>query len=702
MKVSILIPCYNERGTIGELIRRAAKADLGSWNREIIVVDDGSTDGSREIINLFRTAPRTTVIFHEKNKGKGGALVTALSQATGDYVVVQDADLELMPEEIVLLLAKAEKGAAAVYGTRNVGGINPHPHKLAAAGVWVLTKLMNILYGTRLTDVWNGFKLIRRDLLVDTPFMSGGFESEILFTASLAHRGIRIEEVPVTYIPRTAGQKKITYTDGVRTLLLLLSHRLRTLPVIGRCVPQDRAEQLVFFGTLAATLLFLCISVAVNGSAFRATMLQLDDYLILAKNIYEHGIYSESITAPFQPASVRTPLYPLIIGIPWLIAGKNWIGAYLGQQLLNAFLSLIFFRFVRRLVPGNSIPVLATAIFALEPVRLYTAMTLQSEIALLILLIGGLFCIQRFMETRAGSHLLWAALLWGFTPMLRPVTQLGILAFPVLVFAVLHRREALRRKFLLALTAVVIFVLPEIPWLMRNYAVFGQAKLSSLPEHQLTSVVVPYFMAWKEPCTHCDREQAIAFWRDRITSLVVSGSPTGFREREHVGLADAPAVRAAVLPFITSDLGGFARFLIPQAIMYPFVDSWRSVLHDVFGVAPRAQFPISFPARLAEGDLGVIREAYRLGRDPTFIVFLLGKAVAAALVVFSIIGFAVLWRARTVHRAMLILLVALFGFFAALAVPTYELRYRTYLLPFLALWAAVGIVRLWKRDVISQ
>lgn len=706
MKLSILIPCYNEKETILELLRRVHAVPLGRWEREVIVVDDGSTDGSRAILERARGMPNTAVFFHGKNKGKGAALAEALRHATGEYVIVQDADLELIPEEIVRLLQKAEQGASAVYGTRNVGE-NPHPNVFAAWGVRFLTWMMNRLYDTHLTDVWNGFKLVRRNLLHDTPFRAGGFESEILFTAALARRGVRIEEAPVSYFPRSKGEKKITYVDGLKTIFLLLCDRIgitrnspRSARGMRRFLPQGFFEYAVFFGTFIAGIVFFVAANAVNGEKLWTEGISTD-YAVLAKNLYAHGVFSESIAPPFFPASTRTPLFPVVLGFFWLIGGMQWIAAYIGMQILNAFLSLVFFRFARTLFRSNGVSLLATAIFALEPVRLYSTITTYPEILLLLLLVCGLLMTQRFISARQPRFLYAAAILWGLTPLVRPVTLPLLLPLFILPFALLRQWKGLWRKCAVSAITLVLFAFPAASWMARNFTTFGQFALSSLPEHQLAGVIVPYFMAWKAPCEGCGQEEAIVWWRDRIAAEIIRRSPTGeFASRAHVDLTDAPMVRAVALPYLTDNLFAFARFMAPQALFYPFIDSWRSVAHNVFGIAPRAQFPISFPARLAHGEWSVLREAFILGKDNTLIVFIAGKATAALLMFFSVVGAVIMVKRRIMRPALCGTLLFLFFFFSGLAVPTYELRYRVYILPFLALFGAAGISALWKRDVI--
>lgn len=230
-KVSIVIPCFNEAKTIREIIRRVEEAPLPGWEREIIVVDDCSTDGTRDLLREFE--PRHTIVFREKNGGKGTALCTGFQAASGTHLLVQDADLEYDPRDMHALLAVLEGGQAdVVYGSRNLSPKTRRGGLIALAGVVFITKLINMLYRLSLTDVWTCYKLFPREAAMY--FTPGGFESELLFTAALARGGYRFAEVPISYNPRNVNEgKKIRYRDGFRAIGLLiadwLTHRQRII-----------------------------------------------------------------------------------------------------------------------------------------------------------------------------------------------------------------------------------------------------------------------------------------------------------------------------------------------------------------------------------------------------------------------------------------------------------------------------------------
>jgi glycosyltransferase involved in cell wall biosynthesis len=221
-KLSIVIPCYNERTTVGTLLERVLKVPLpGGWEREIIVVDDASTDGTSDMLAKQNFPIR--LIRRTRNGGKGTALLDGFREATGSHFLIQDADLEYDPEDIPLLL-NALRPDAAVYGSRYRPD-GRRGSKLLRFGVWSLTKLMNFLYGTRLTDVCTCYKLFPREM--GTFWQPGRFEPEMLITAELVRQGYQIREVPISYHPRTVAEgKKIKYGDGIRLLATILTDYL--------------------------------------------------------------------------------------------------------------------------------------------------------------------------------------------------------------------------------------------------------------------------------------------------------------------------------------------------------------------------------------------------------------------------------------------------------------------------------------------
>lgn len=244
-KLSLVIPCYNEAQTIEALLERVEQAPFLDWGKEIIVVDDYSVDGTREILKKYES--RVKIVYQEKNGGKGTAVQRGLKEATGSHVLIQDADLEYDPHEIQYLLGALDKGQGqVVFGSRNLHHKKREGFFLSRFGVWGITKLLNVLYGLRLTDAWTCYKLFPREASEDFP--GGGFDSELLFTASLARRGLSICEVPISHTPRdVSAGKKIRYRDGFHVIFLLiadkmlhlrkpLNHKVRILPP-GLCCP---------------------------------------------------------------------------------------------------------------------------------------------------------------------------------------------------------------------------------------------------------------------------------------------------------------------------------------------------------------------------------------------------------------------------------------------------------------------------------
>lgn len=223
MKLTIIIPTYNEVGTIFEVIKKVKEV---SSDKEIIVVDDGSTDGIRNILKERRDGVK--VLFHDTNKGKGAAIRTALPHITGDIVIIQDADLEYDPSEYPRLISPILEGKAdVVYGSRLMGG----PHRVLfywhSVGNKIITTLSNIFTDLNLSDMETGYKVFRAEVLKKIKIESNrfGFEPEI--TAKIAKMGCRIYEVPISYWGRdyTEG-KKIKWKDGVAAIYWIIKYNL--------------------------------------------------------------------------------------------------------------------------------------------------------------------------------------------------------------------------------------------------------------------------------------------------------------------------------------------------------------------------------------------------------------------------------------------------------------------------------------------
>ena len=227
MKLSVIIPCYNERSTIEEIIDRVKASSYP--HKEIIVVDDCSTDGTRELLRGEMGERVDKVVFHEKNQGKGGALRTGFREATGDIVIIQDADLEYDPEEYATIIAPILAGKAdVVYGSRFMGS---EAHRVLyfwhRLGNGLLTLLSNVFSNLNLTDMETCFKAFRREIIqsIEIQECRFGFEPEI--TAKLARKRCIIYEVGISYYGRTYEEgKKIGWRDGLSALRCILKYNL--------------------------------------------------------------------------------------------------------------------------------------------------------------------------------------------------------------------------------------------------------------------------------------------------------------------------------------------------------------------------------------------------------------------------------------------------------------------------------------------
>ena len=229
MRLSIVIPVYDEKNTIQELVRQVSAVDVG-LEKELILVDDCSRDGSRQILKEMQGRnPGWKFVFHDKNRGKGAAVRSGLAAATGDIIVIQDADLEYDPLDYRLLLAPMLDGHAdVVYGSRFLGG---GPHRVEFfwhyLGNRFLTTLSNMMTDLNLTDMEVCYKMFKREVLQSIELKEDRFGFEVEITAKVARgRKWRVYEVPIAYYGRSYGEgKKITWRDGFRALWCILKYR---------------------------------------------------------------------------------------------------------------------------------------------------------------------------------------------------------------------------------------------------------------------------------------------------------------------------------------------------------------------------------------------------------------------------------------------------------------------------------------------
>jgi glycosyltransferase involved in cell wall biosynthesis len=227
-KLSVIIPVYNEFKTIKDAIKAVKTASLPSYNKEIIVVDDGSTDGTRDVLKTISKKDKSVkIVFKDKNGGKGTAIREGIKFVTGDYTIIQDADLEYDPADFIHLLVPIEQGHAdVVYGSRFSGAA----HRSFLFWNYVANKILNfttnILYNTLLTDMETCYKMFKSEIIKGLVLHSSGFEIEPEITAKILKKNYRIYEVPINFYGRSYSEgKKIKAIDGFKALWTLVKYR---------------------------------------------------------------------------------------------------------------------------------------------------------------------------------------------------------------------------------------------------------------------------------------------------------------------------------------------------------------------------------------------------------------------------------------------------------------------------------------------
>lgn len=224
MKLSIIIPVFNEEETVAEIMKRVWETRTPGYDKEIIVVDDGSTDKTGDVLTDLNKKIDFIFLRHKVNRGKGAAIRTAILSATGNFVLMQDADLEYSPGDYNSLLNSIEGNETVVYGSRNINPIKKGYFHYVW-GVKILTFLINILFNSRLTDSYTCFKLIPTHLMRSMNLKSNRFEIEAELTVKILKSGYSIKEIPIYYDPRKFSEgKKINFLDGIIGIWTILKY----------------------------------------------------------------------------------------------------------------------------------------------------------------------------------------------------------------------------------------------------------------------------------------------------------------------------------------------------------------------------------------------------------------------------------------------------------------------------------------------
>ena len=225
-KLSIIIPVLNEESTIEEILERVECAPILNYEKEIIIVDDGSSDNTKEILRNIKEKYNLIILEHQKTMGKGKALQTGFKEVSGNLVIIQDADLEYDPQDWIHLLKELnDPKIGAIYGSRNINS-EKKGYFHYVLGVKFLTFFSNLLFRTKLTDIYTCYKLFPANLIKSFKLNSHGFEIEAEMTAKILNKGLIIKEVPISYNPRKFSQgKKIRFKDGLVGLWTIAKYR---------------------------------------------------------------------------------------------------------------------------------------------------------------------------------------------------------------------------------------------------------------------------------------------------------------------------------------------------------------------------------------------------------------------------------------------------------------------------------------------
>lgn len=455
-KISVIVPVYNERATVLEILNRlVAVQELGGGQAEFIVVDDGSTDGTRGLLSGSRyfSDERFKFIFHEKNAGKGSAIRTGLKQASGVYTIIQDADLEYDPRDIVRLLEYAEKdNLPVVFGSRNLSlGGNRGTFAFYWGGRFV-TLISNWLYGQKLTDEPTCYKLCKTDLLKSLPLTCQKFDFCPELTALVSKAGINIPEVPISYEPRDKQEgKKINWKDGISALWTLF--RLR---------------------------------IAVNNSFFLAGLLFLfifSWYFLTWGPIYM-GYESETAQSAIDLAGgdyqiFRAGLGAVLMYLPFVALGKVLAAGSLFNFLTfvpvfySALIAGIVFFVVLKFTAKRSHALLVAVLIAVaSQLWPYSRVGMEYQLTLLL----ALLMLSLMAWKEHSSSLLYSGLILGWIILTKSYGAL--LAIPVIIFvlAVLGRRHELKSIFsprvylpLVTPSVIAVFLVSGL-----NFFIFGK------------------------------------------------------------------------------------------------------------------------------------------------------------------------------------------------------------------------------------
>lgn len=481
MKLSIIVPVYNEKVTILDCVERIRSVILPrGFEKEIIVVDDGSTDGTSGLLGRLESTCK--VLRHERNRGKGAAIRTALPHVTGEYVVTQDADLEVDPNDLAKMLSKMlDENLTVLYGSRWIGKERKSYSSFSFYfGNILLSAVTNILYGQKITDEPTCYKMFRTGFLRSLPLKCKRFEYCPEVTALTALHGIRIKEIPISYKSRNISEgKKIRWHDGLSALKTLIVYRFK-----------KNIFFYIFILALVVRLALFFFNLHGVGGDLITVIHGQDGYYDVSRNLFLGNGFSINPTPPYFDYSYGVPGYPYFLYFLLWITGGSYAFTVAIQILLGSFIPVIGMYITRYLVQYKRASLVVGILLALAPYQILFSFIFYTEA--LFTALFGIFLILffKFLKNPSLRLTVWSAMFLGLATLTKPTVQYYVIIVPIFIFW--HfRKEITKNLFKKVACFIFLFFLVLSPWLYRNYKTFDMINLSAQMPFNLYEVLLP-------------------------------------------------------------------------------------------------------------------------------------------------------------------------------------------------------------------
>jgi len=489
-KLTIIVPVFNEAKTFPKMMEMLYEKKIPSVEKEIIIVESNSTDGTREAVLKYKGRSEVKIILEDKPKGKGAAVRKGLAHATGDFVLIQDGDLEYDLDDYDKLLAPLISGEAAfVLGSRHLKGWKmrhfetaPFTSFMMNVGHVFFATLLNVLCGVNLKDPFTMYKVFRRDSLDGLTFKANRFDFDFELVIKLLRKGYVPREIPISYKSRSFSEgKKISIVwDPLSWIVALFRFRFGRLYEKN---PQNNDSRKRIYALLfAATLIFAGGSIlymtlvarssdAPNARLYPASGLGAGgvtfDNVVLSKNLIEHKIFSRNTEPPFEPDTWRTPGYPVFVAAFYAVTNSFY--PVVIAQIFTLFLTAVLIFKMAETLMSNKWALLTSLLYIILPTTLLTTSALFNENLFVFVFVSALYIF--FFSEFKNFYLKWAltGFLLAISAYIRPASFYILFFFvPAYFIFYLKRAEISRQQFVSMGLLILVFAATLFPWYARN------------------------------------------------------------------------------------------------------------------------------------------------------------------------------------------------------------------------------------------